>query len=65
MKNLNQLLSLTYEFTQQRLHIFHINYDPPGEYRFVNHVAYVTRRYKGVVLDKWLHKLISLLAINK
>ena len=45
--------------------IFHINYDPPGEYQFVNHVVYVTRRYKGVVLDKWLHKSISLLAINK
>ena len=44
---------------------FHINYDPPGEYQFVNHIVYVTRRYKGVVLDKWLHKLISLLAINK
>ena len=44
---------------------FHINYDPPGEYQFVNHVVYVTRRYKGVVLDIWLHKSISLLAINK
>ena len=46
--------------------IFHINYDPPGEYQFVNHVVYVSRSYKGVVLDKWLHnKSISLLAINK
>ena len=30
---------------------FFINYDPPEEYQFVNHV-YVTRRYKGVTLDK-------------
>ena len=45
--------------------IFHINYDPPGEYQFVNHIVYVTRCYKGIVLDKWLHKSISLLAINK
>ena len=43
---------------------FHINYDPPGEYQFVHHVVYLTRRYKGVVLDIWLHKSISLLAIN-
>ena len=45
--------------------IFHINYDPPGEYQFVNHVVYVTRRYEGAVLDKWLRKSISFLAINK
>ena len=44
--------------------IFHINCDPPGQYQFVNHVAYTTRHDKGVVLDKWLHKSISL-AINK
>ena len=44
--------------------IFHINYDPPGGYQFVNHVVYMTRRYKNVVLDKWLHKSISILAIN-
>ena len=31
---------------------FFIKYDPPGEYQFVNHVVYVTRRYKGVALDK-------------
>ena len=34
--------------------IFHINYDPLGEYQFVNHVDYVIRSYKGVVLDKWI-----------
>ena len=45
--------------------IFHINYDPPGEYQFVNHVVYVTRRYKSVVLDKWLHKSFSLPAIDR
>ena len=44
---------------------FHVNYDPPREYQFVNHAVYVTRYYKGIVLDKWLHTLISLLAINK
>ena len=38
-------------------------YDPFREYQFVNHVVYVTRRYKSVVLDKKLHKSISLLAI--
>ena len=36
----------------------------PGN-QFLNHVVYVTGCYKGVVLDEWLHKLISLLAINK
>ena len=36
----------------------HINYDPHEEYQFVNHVVYVTRRYKDFVLDKWLHKSI-------
>ena len=38
-------------------------YDPFREYQFVNHVVYVTRRYKSVVLDKKLHKPMSLLAI--
>ena len=34
---------------------FHINYDPPREYQFLNDDDYVTRLYKGVVLDKWLN----------
>ena len=29
-----------------------INYNPPREYQFVNHVDYATRRYKSVALDK-------------
>ena len=45
--------------------IFHINYDPPGKYQFVNHIVYLTRCYKGIVLDKWLHKSISLLAVKQ
>ena len=44
---------------------FHLNCELPGEYQFVNHVVYVTRRYKCVVIDQQLHKLISHLAINK
>ena len=70
--NVNKFLSLAYEF-RNNCHLFmnsdnsdyrffHINYDPPREYQFVNHVVYVTRRYKDTVLD---NQSISLLAINK
>ena len=29
-----------------------INYDPPREHQFGNHIVYVTRHYNGVVSDK-------------
>ena len=45
---------------------FHINYDSPGEYQFlITLFTWLETPYKGVVLDKYLHKSISLLAINK
>ena len=44
---------------------FHINYDSPGEYQFlITLFTWLETPYKGVVLDKYLHKSISLLAIN-